>query len=455
MTAATLSLDAQVNRSRRSYSHYRDSEVDWLGDIPEHWQIKRLKHVASINDENLSAREDPLRSITYVDIGSVDSTGEIIEMEEMVFEEAPSRARRLVREGDTIVSTVRTYLKAIAPICDPPADMIVSTGFAVIRPNSIDPSFASWVLREHGFVEEIVARSTGVSYPAINASKIGDLPVPLPPLNEQRAIADFLDLETERVDALVAKNRLLIERLEEHRTALIRRTLTRGLMSDDADIGGADPSHPLRPSGIDWLGDIPEHWQIKRLKHVASINDENLSAREDPLRSITYVDIGSVDSTGEIIEMEEMVFEEAPSRARRLVREGDTIVSTVRTYLKAIAPICDPPADMIVSTGFAVIHPNSIDPSFASWVLREHGFVEEIVARSTGVSYPAINASKIGDLPVPLPPLNEQRAIADFLNREDKRSRPIISKQLLFTKRLEEYRTSLIAGAVTGKLDIR
>ena len=97
----------------------------------------------------------------------------------------------------------------------------------MVRPLKLDPGFSSWAFREYGVIEEIVARSTGVSYPAINASEIGDLPLPLPPLDEQRAIAAFLDRETERIDALVAKKRMLIERLREYHTALITRTVTR------------------------------------------------------------------------------------------------------------------------------------------------------------------------------------------------------------------------------------
>ena len=218
---------------------------------------------ASTNDDTLSEGEDPLRTIAYVDIGSVDSTIGITQVEEMVFEDAPSRARRLVRDGDTIVSTVRTYLRAIAPVSAPPPEMVVSTGFAVIRPRAIEPGFASWALREQGIVDEIVARSTGVSYPAINASEIGDLPVALPPLHEQRAIAAFLDRETERIDALVARKRLLIERLEEYRTALITRTVTRGLPPEAARAAGLDPSPRLKPSGVEWLGEVPEHWEIR------------------------------------------------------------------------------------------------------------------------------------------------------------------------------------------------
>ena len=440
---------------RWPYPRYRSSCVEWLGDIPEHWDVKRLEHVASINDDVLSETEDPLRPISYVDIGSIEPTIGITEMEEMVFEDAPSRARRLVCDGDTIVATVRPYLRAIAQVSAPPPEMVVSTGFAVIRPRMLDPNFASWALREQGIVSEIVARSTGVSYPAINAPQIGVLSIPLPPVLEQRAIAEYLDRQTRRIDALVAKMRLLIERLKEHRTALITRTVTRGLPPEAARAAGLDPSPRLKSSGVEWLGDVPQHWEVKRLEHVASINDDTLSESEDPLRPITYVDIGSIDSTIGITEMEEMVFDDAPSRARRLVCDGDTIVATVRTYLRAIAKVSAPPPEMVVSTGFAVIRPRMLDPGFASWALREQGLVSEIVARSTGVSYPAINAPQIGVLSIPFPPLDEQRAIAEYLDRETGGIGALVAKMGLLIERLKEYRTALITAAVTGKVDVR
>ncbi|MCY3661127.1 MAG: N-6 DNA methylase [Caldilineaceae bacterium] len=243
------------------------------------------------------------------------------------------------------------------------------------------------------------------------------------------------------LEAIVAD----LQALEASRAALITRMVPRSLNSWPC----------LKTSGVEWLGKIPEHWKAKRLKFVASINDDTLSKSEDPLRPIAYVDISSVDSILGIIKLEEMVFEDAPSRARRLVHDGDTIVSTVRTYLRAIAPVSAPPPEMVVSTGFAVIRPYMMDPGFASWVLREHGIVEEIVARSTGVGYPAINASRIGDLPVPLPPSDEQEAIANYLDQETKRIDALIEKQQLLIERLKEYRTALIKAAVTGKIDVR
>ena len=150
---------------RQPYPNYRNSLVERIGEVPRHWDVWRMKIVASINDDNLSDNEDPLRDMSYVDIGSVDAIDGITETEQLVFEDAPTRARRLVCEGDTIVSTVRTYLGAIAPVIEPPDDLVVSTGFAVVRPFGMDERYCSWVLREYGFVEEIVARSVGVSLP--------------------------------------------------------------------------------------------------------------------------------------------------------------------------------------------------------------------------------------------------------------------------------------------------
>ena len=246
-----------------------------------------------------------------------------------------------------------------------------------------------------------------------------------------------------------------LQALEASCSALITRIVPRCLLPDATHAADLTPSSCFKPSDVEWLGEIPEHWKVKRLKLVASINDDRLSKNEDPLRPIAYVDIGSVDSIIGITEMEEMVFEDAPTRARRLVRDGDTIVSTVRTYLRAITPVSAPLPEMVVSTGFAVIRPHMMDPGFASWVLREHGIVEEIVARSTGVNYPAINSSRIGDLPVPLPPFDEQKAIADYLDEETERIDALVEKQQLLIERLQEYRTALIKAAVTGMIDVR
>ena len=245
------------------YPAYRDSGVPWLGEIPAHWQVKRLKYVAAMNSDVLPEDHNPDELVSYVDISNVDATGSVLQTQAIRFGDAPSRARRKVRSGDTIISTVRTYLRAIAFMADPPDDLVVSTGFAVLRPRSLMwPQFLWRLVQSTAFVEPVVAHSEGVGYPAINPGRLGSLPVWVPPLPEQRAIATYLDREATRIDALVAAKERLIALLQEKRSALISRTVMRGL----------DPTAPMKDSGVEWLGQVPAHWQVKRLKHLTPVD---------------------------------------------------------------------------------------------------------------------------------------------------------------------------------------
>lgn len=224
-------------RQWKPYPEYRVSGIDSVGALPAHWRMKPLKRVVAINPEDLADATDPDYELEYVDIGNVSLVEGITGSELYRFEDAPSRARRRVRHGDTIISTVRTYLKAVARISNPPPNLIVSTGFVVLRPdNELDSAFLYRLVQAEEFVGRVVAHSTGVSYPAIAPTQIGRLEVWLPPLPEQRAIATFLDRKTGQIDRLIAglpagtdgtglmakQARLLLE----YRHALISATVT-------------------------------------------------------------------------------------------------------------------------------------------------------------------------------------------------------------------------------------
>ena len=429
----------------RPYPAYKDSGIEWLGEVPVHWEVKRLKYLATVNDEALPETTDPSMEIDYVDIGNVDPIQGITDVEKLVFADAPSRARRIARQGDVIISTVRTYLRAIAQIGATDANLIVSTGFAVIRPWQMDDGFVAYAVNAPYFVERVVAHSVGVSYPAINASELVCLGIALPSLREQRAIAAFLDRETARIDALVARKERLIALLQEKRTALITQAVTKGL----------DSNVPMKDSGVEWLGEVPAHWEVKRLKYLSTVNDEALPETTDPGMEIDYVDIGNVDPIQGITDVEKLVFADAPSRARRIVRRGDVIISTVRTYLRAIAKIGATDANLIVSTGFAVIRPWQMDDGFVAYAVNAPYFVERVLAHSVGVSYPAINASELVCLGIALPSLPEQHTIAAFLDHETAKIDALIAKVRKAIDLLREQRTALISVAVTGKIDVR
>ena len=174
--------------------------------LPSGWSSKRLKYLATYNDEVLAESTDEEKEIDYVEISGVSLSRGIEEIERITFGQAPSRARRKVRSGDILISTVRTYLRAIAKVDNASSDLIASTGFCVVRPNDqVDSGFLGWAAKSEPFISAIVARSVGVSYPAINASELVTIDMPSPPLETQRRIARFLDEKTAQIDGLTEK----------------------------------------------------------------------------------------------------------------------------------------------------------------------------------------------------------------------------------------------------------
>ena len=423
---------------RQQYDSYKPTGIDWIGDIPSHWEVMPIKHLASYNDEVLSENTNPNQVIRYVEIGDVNHTSGITTNKEYTFKEAPSRARRITRHGDIIVSTVRTYLKAIAKVKE--CGLIVSTGFMVLRARkSIIANYLAYAIINDSFIQEIISKSVGVSYPAINSSEVANIKILVPPLAEQEAIATWLDEKCEEIDAAIAKVDREIELIDELKQSEISRVVTRGL----------NPDAPLRPSGVDWIGDIPEHWKLVPLKHLVSYNDDVLSENIDKNHLINYVEIGDVCQSNGITNYKEYTFKEAPSRARRITKKGDVIISTVRTYLKAIAKVKQD--DLIVSTGFMVLRARSIDCNFLSFSLLNETFIQKIISKSTGVSYPAINSSDIANIRILVPPMSEQQAIADNLDRKCAEIDGLKAKLTKKRETLTELRQSIISEVVTGK----
>lgn len=435
------------------YPQYKSSGVEWLGDVPEHWEVKRLKYRSSINDDALPDTISPDYEMLYVDISSVHPIDGIIHKEALVFESAPSRARRIVKHGDTIVSTVRTYLRAIAPVINPEDNLIVSSGFAVIRPVDIYPYYLSQALKAPYFIEEVVSRSIGVSYPAINASDIGLINIPLPPLPEQQSIAAFLDHEADRIDTLVAKKKRLVELLREKRTALISRAVTKGL----------DLSVKMKPSGVEWLGDVPEHWEVKRLKtsanYIVSNVDKVPEENELPVRLCNYTDVYYNDFI--VPEMELMATTATVQEIKKFKLEKDDVIITkdseewsdiaVSALVKEAAP------DMVCGYHLAIIRPqvNKLSGHFLHQLFQSSEINHQFQIAATGVTRYGLPKNAIGEALIPLPPLPEQKVIAAFLDRETGKIDALIGKVETAIEKLKEYRTTLISAAVTGKIDVR
>lgn len=414
----------------------------WLGEVPESWSVKRLKYVSSINDEALPETTDPEYELLYVDIGSVDATEGIQKKEPIIFENAPSRARRIVRDGDTIVSTVRTYLRAVAPIEQPEENLVVSTGFAVVRPRGVAPKFLAYCLRSSYFIETVVSRSVGVSYPATNPTDVSCIEVPLPPLEEQQTIARFLDAQTSRIDTLVAKKRQLIAKLKEKRSALIARTVTRGLPPEAAKAAGLEPNPEMRDSGVEWLGGIPAHWAAKAVRYIF----QNCDSRRIPLSSEERAVLENIypyyGASGVIDMVDDYLFDEPLV----LVAEDGANLLSRSTPLAFLAS-----GKYWVNNHAHILKPLSGDIRYWVAVLETFDFSPLI----TGAAQPKLTADNLGSIRLPVPPASEQTVIADFLSLETAKLDALIDKTGSAIARLTEYRQALITSAVTGKIDVQ
>lgn len=435
----------------RAYPEYSHSGVEWLGKVPADWEVRRLKFVASHNDETLAEKTDSQYEIEYVDISSVDLVQGIISTESMPYEKAPSRARRVVRHGDTLVSTVRTYLKAIATVSNPPDNLIASTGFAVIRAgDEIDAGFLSYFLQSQGFVNAVVADSTGVSYPAINASDLVCLPTAYPTNKKEQAnIAQFLDHKIAQIDRLIERKKELIDKLQEQRASIITHATTRGL----------DNHTSMKAIGLDWLEVIPEHWRIVRFAFF-------IGFQEGPgIMAIDFMETGTPllrirNIQGKAVSLDGCNYldpEKVKSKWYHFkCQKGDLLISgSASTGL--ICEVNNDAIGAICYTGILRLWPacDQIIKNFIRWLVISGPFATQIKRLQTGSAIQHYGPEHLNQMLIPLPPIDEQILIAEYLEAKTGQIDRMIHKNNEAIEQLQEYRTALITAAVTGQIDVR
>lgn len=416
------------------------------------FMLKPIKRVATINDEALSETTDPDFELQYIDIGNVDSNGNVHEVANYRFENAPSRARRIVRDGDVIISTVRTYLQAITAIANPPENLIVSTGFAVVRPSAgkLDVGFCKYALREPRFLQEVITRSTGVSYPAITSLDLADIPIFVPPLPEQRAIADYLDRETARLDSLIAAKERLLELLAEKRRAVITHAVTRGL---NADV-------PLRDSGVEWLDKVPTHWSGSMLKRwvETKITDGPHETPENVENGIPFVSAeacqnGRINFDSRWGNISRETHERYSKKL--LPRRNDIFLVKSGATTGKVAYV-DTDIEFNVWSPLALVRANTkmILPEFLFVTMQSDYFQKQIQMTWSAGTQPNISMGTIEELYVVAPSVDEQKNI---LKKLDVQLKNIDRLSILANKTIEhlhERRAALIAAAVSGQIKV-
>ena len=435
----------------QKYAEYQDSGVEWLGEIPRHWDSKPLKYLCTYNDEVLPETTAKDAEIQYIDIGSVSAVDGISKIETMIFKDAPSRARRIVRDGDVIVSTVRTYLEAIAAINNPPENLIVSTGFAVIRPNQyLYKSFASYCLRAKGFIKEVVARSVGVSYPAINSSDLVNITIPSIEYVEQVKIANFLDHETAKIDTLIAKQEKLIELLKEKRQAVISHAVTKGLNPDAA----------MKDSGVEWLGQVPEHWDVIAISKVTQkITNGYVGPTRDilveegiPYVQATHIKKGKVNFDNAYFVREKW----SNDHAKSILKKDDVLIVQTGAGTGDVGLVSES-EEGFNCHALIILQPKKqqLSGSYLAYCLQSDYGYATLYSIRTGGMHPHLNCGEVQFVKISVPPLDEQVAISKFIEKNIQDFDQLIEKVKLAIQLMQERRTALISSAVTGKIDVR
>lgn len=415
----------------------RDRSVWWKDRLQEGWTTKPLKYVVTFNPAVLSESTDEDRGIRYVDIGSVDSIGRIQSIQNCAFADAPSRARRIVAVDDVIVSTVRTYLTAISRIDQD--DLIVSTGFAVLRPGpAVDSRFLAYWMRSAFMISEVVARSTGISYPAISALDLAQLPFPSISIAEQRTIADFLDNATALIDALVAAKQSQLLLLREKRQAMIAASLT----------GTGETSDKLADGRVPWVSSFPAEWKVVRGKFLwREVYDSPLDGDE----IVTCFRDGQV--TLRRNRREEGFTNAVKELGYQHVKSGQLVLHSMDAFAGAIG-VSD--SDGKCTPEYIVCEPRTpevLNPFFG-YLLRMMALNGFILANCPAVREraPRIHFADLANMYIPVPPASDQIRIIRQIENAVTQIDDLIIRIQQTVELLGEQRLGIISRAVMGQI---
>lgn len=437
----------------KKYDEYKDSSVPWIGEIPKDWEVKKLKYFSTQNDDVLSENTNTDYTFRYIDIGSVSFEQGIENYQEMTFENAPSRARRIVNKGDVIVSTVRTYLKAVAYIQDD-NDVIVSTGFAVIRPLDVFDRYMKYLMLDNYFVERVSSLSTGVSYPAINCSTMANIPCVLPPKEIQHSIADYLDKKTSAIDSLIEDKQKLIELLKEKRQAIISEAVTKGL----------DKNAKMKDSGIEWIGEIPEEWEVRKFNDLCiRITDFVASGSFASLReNVQYYDnenyamlIRTMDVSNKNNNITHVYIDETAYNFLKNsnLYGGEIILPNIGASVGDVYIVPNLYERMSLAPNSIMFKTLYEDMYYYYYFSSTYGR-NALIQISQSAAQPKFNKTALRQLKVLAPFVDVQKEIVSYLNKETNKVDNLVVDITAQIEKLKEYRQAIISEAVTGKVAI-
>lgn len=418
--------------------NFKDSGIEWLGEIPEHWEIVKLKYLGnfqngiSINSEAFGA------GYPFVSYGDVYNNISIpFNVKGLVNSTEIDRKVYSVKQGDIFFTRTSETIDeiGISSVCLKTIENAVFAGFLIrfrAYKKNLDNNFTKFYFRRN-LNQYFFAKENGlVTRASLSQELLGKLPVIIPPLKEQEQIANFLDEKCEQIANFIEKKEKLISLLKEQKQVLINETITKGL----------DKNVNFKDSGIEWFEEIPQHWNILKLKHIASLRNQksnNIDFR---------IGLENIESkTGKFIPSSEVVFEEDGIGFKK----GDILFGKLRPYL---AKVFLTDRDGICVSEFLVLKIKSESNKFIKFLMLSSLFIDIVDSSTYGTKMPRANWEFIGNLKIPLPPLKEQEQIVNFLDEKCEKIDLLIEKTKKQIKLIKEYKTTLINQAVCGRIDL-
>ena len=432
------------------YPTMKDSGVEWLGEVPTHWEMRRLKSWLG----NIVEQADELPQVnTVVALENVESwTGRVALADSgLMFD---SQLKRF-RSGDVLFGKLRPYLAKVARLTS--SGLCVGE-FLVLRPrhgNVMGPYF-EYLLRSKPIIDAVTASTYGAKMPRADWGFIGGMPVVRPPLAEQAAIVRFLDYIDRRIQGYIRAKEKLIALLEEQKQAVIHQAVT-----GQFDVRTDRPYPAYKPSRVKWLGQVPVHWEVQRLRYLIKgklTYGANASAEHTNPKWPRYLRITDFSKDGRL---RRDTFRSLPPEIAKdyLVKPGDVLLArSGATVGKAFFVDEDEVTGTSCHAGYLIrarLNHSLLSGAFFFLFTQSAAFARWKDVTLITATIPNIGADKYADLPVPVPPTSEQEEILEFFSSSVATIKRAVQRATVKIARLHEYRTRLIADVVTGKLDVR
>lgn len=437
----------------KRYTSYKDSGVEWLGEIPEHWQVMPAFSVFKeqcLRNKNLV--EKNLLSLSYGRIIKKDFESNYGLLPES-FE-----TYQIVNPGNIILrlTDLQNDKKSLR-VGIVKEKGIITSAYLCLNTQHIYAQYAYKLLHNYDILKVFYNMGSGIRQ-NMNFKDLKRLPILVPPPEEQKAIAHFLDHKLEQIEQYIRNKKQLIELLNEQKTAIINRAVTKGI----------NPNAPMKHSGIEWLGEIPAHWEVKKLKYVK--NSEPNSFVDGPfgsnLKSIHYIKDGAVYvvesgfiTSGKFIlkDFKTISREHFETIKRSSCKGGDIIISKIGANfgMSGILPELNREAVISGNSLKLTINLRLYDTKYIHYHLLslKHGGTFDLIVNAT--AQPALSLGTMNNIAVVIPPIYEQQAIVSFIEQESAKIDLAIAQIEKEIELIQEYRTTLISDAVTGKIDVR